>query len=120
VQKLDQKYLFLTYTNRLLVICISFTAMLFIKSNIFRKKDTIRFSYKIWIYLLQGMSRISQIDVLEYFKNGRHKIIVATSVAEEGLDVTSCNLVIRYENVKNEIVRLQSRGMVTSNFHTSI
>ncbi|XP_053406756.1 antiviral innate immune response receptor RIG-I-like isoform X2 [Mercenaria mercenaria] len=56
------------------------------------------------------MSRLKQIDVLEYFRNGRHKVIVATSVAEEGLDVTACNLVIRYEHVKNEIVRLQSRG----------
>lgn len=49
-------------------------------------------------------------DVLKYFKGGIHKIIVATSVAEEGLDVKSCNYVIRYEHVTNDIARVQSRG----------
>ncbi|XP_053406754.1 ATP-dependent RNA helicase DHX58-like isoform X2 [Mercenaria mercenaria] len=57
-----------------------------------------------------GMTKCGQKDVLDYFKGGRHKIIIATSVAEEGLDITKCNLVIRYEHVTNEIVRLQSRG----------
>ncbi|XP_060562666.1 antiviral innate immune response receptor RIG-I-like [Ruditapes philippinarum] len=57
-----------------------------------------------------GMTKVGQKDVLEYFDGGRHKIIIATSVAEEGLDITKCNLVIRYEHVTNEIVRLQSRG----------
>lgn len=57
-----------------------------------------------------GMTKSEQKDVLEYFKGGKHKIIFATSVAEEGLDITKCNLVIRYEHVTNEIVRLQSRG----------
>lgn len=57
-----------------------------------------------------GMTKNKQKDVLEYFEDGLHKLIVATSVAEEGLDITKCNLVIRYEHVTNEIVRTQSRG----------
>ncbi|XP_053394123.1 ATP-dependent RNA helicase DHX58-like isoform X2 [Mercenaria mercenaria] len=57
-----------------------------------------------------GMTKFGQKDVLEYFENGLHKVIVATSVADEGLDIPKCNLVIRYEYVTNEIVRLQSRG----------
>ncbi|KAL4231411.1 Interferon-induced helicase C domain-containing protein 1 [Mactra antiquata] len=57
-----------------------------------------------------GSTKNRQRDVLEYFKDGRHKVVIATSVAEEGLDITKCNLVIRYEHVTNEIVRLQSRG----------
>ena len=56
------------------------------------------------------MTKVGQKDALEYFEGGRYKIIIATSVAEEGLDITKCNLVIRYEHVTNEIVRLQSRG----------
>ena len=48
--------------------------------------------------------------MLSYFKDGRHKLIVATSIAEEGIDVSACNLVIRYDHVTNEIVRTQSRG----------
>ncbi|XP_053406750.1 antiviral innate immune response receptor RIG-I-like isoform X2 [Mercenaria mercenaria] len=65
------------------------------------------------VYLLElykGMTKCGQKDVLDYFKGGRHKIIILTSIAEEGLDITKCNFIIRYEHVTNEIVRLQSRG----------
>ena len=62
--------------------------------------------------LVLGMTKHEQKDVLVYFKDGLHKLIIATSVAEEGLDITKCNLVIRYEHVTNEIVRTQSRGKV--------
>jgi len=57
-----------------------------------------------------GMTKRLQKDALNLFKDGHHKLVVATSVAEEGLDITKCNLVVRYEFVTNEIVRLQSRG----------
>ena len=56
------------------------------------------------------MTRYQQKNVLSYFKNGKHSVIIATSIAEEGIDVTACNLVIRYDHVTNEIVRAQSRG----------
>ena len=56
------------------------------------------------------MTTFQQTDVLKFFKQGNHKIIVATSVAEEGLDVQKCNIVIRYEHVTNSIARVQTRG----------
>jgi len=56
-------------------------------------------------------SRIRE-DVLQYFKDGEHKILIATSVAEEGLDIRKCSYVIRYLHVTNDIARIQSRGWI--------
>ena len=58
------------------------------------------------------MTRGKLEDVLKYFKGGKHKILVATTVAEEGLDLASCNYVIRYEHVSNDIARVQARGQI--------
>ena len=56
------------------------------------------------------MVQSEQDGVLRYFREGHHKIIVATSVAEEGLDIQACNFVIRYDHVTNETARIQARG----------
>ncbi|KAJ8317224.1 hypothetical protein KUTeg_005128 [Tegillarca granosa] len=57
-----------------------------------------------------SMTKVDQDNTLEYFRGGKHKLIIATSVAEEGLDIRKCNLVIRYDHVTNEIAMVQSRG----------
>ena len=57
------------------------------------------------------MTGNKQTDVLELFRDGGHKLLIATSVAEEGLDVRKCNLVIRYLHVTNEISRVQTQGL---------
>ena len=61
---------------------------------------------------------MKQEDVLKSFKDGKHKVIIATSVAEEGLDVRQCNWIIRYEHVTNAIARVQSRGIFCSQCDT--
>jgi ERCC4-related helicase len=45
------------------------------------------------------MTKNDQDNTLKYFRDGKHKLIIATSVAEEGLDIQKCNLVIRYDHV---------------------
>jgi ERCC4-related helicase len=56
------------------------------------------------------MTKCIQKDVLALFRNGKHRLIIATTVAEEGLDIGNCNLVIKYEHVTNENARVQCKG----------
>ncbi|XP_078251246.1 antiviral innate immune response receptor RIG-I-like isoform X3 [Rhinoraja longicauda] len=58
-----------------------------------------------------GMTLPSQKDVLTSFRNDSgNKILVATSVADEGIDIANCNLVLLYEYVGNVIKMIQTRG----------
>ncbi|XP_046361494.2 antiviral innate immune response receptor RIG-I-like [Haliotis rufescens] len=57
-----------------------------------------------------GMTRNQQLEAVRNFKWGTSRIAVATSVAEEGMDVAKCSRVIRYEYVSNEIGMIQARG----------
>lgn len=58
------------------------------------------------------MTQREQEAIIEQFKTGDKNILLATSVAEEGLDISDCNYVIRYDVMGNEISSVQSRGRV--------
>ncbi|KAJ3335753.1 hypothetical protein HDU93_004539, partial [Gonapodya sp. JEL0774] len=51
-----------------------------------------------------------QNRVIRQFKKGEINLLVATSVAEEGLDVQPCMLVVRYDLPRTHIAYIQSRG----------
>ncbi|XP_059665629.1 endoribonuclease Dicer homolog 2 isoform X2 [Cornus florida] len=59
---------------------------------------------------LQSQSRKKQNEIVEQFRKGMVNIIVATSILEEGLDVQSCNLVIRFDPSATVCSFIQSRG----------
>ncbi|XP_063311323.1 antiviral innate immune response receptor RIG-I [Pelobates fuscus] len=58
-----------------------------------------------------GMTLPSQKGALESFKtNSESKLLISTSVADEGIDIPACNLVILYEYVGNVTKMIQVRG----------
>ncbi|KAL6144277.1 hypothetical protein ACLB2K_054972 [Fragaria x ananassa] len=59
---------------------------------------------------MQSQTRKYQNEIVEGFRNGMVNIIVATSILEEGLDVQSCNLVIRFDPCSTVCSFIQSKG----------
>ena len=57
-----------------------------------------------------GMTQVEQEEVMTSFRESGCNLLVATSVAEEGLDVPACNLVIRFQHVSSEIAKTQTQG----------
>ena len=58
----------------------------------------------------KGLSQKRQIEALQRFREGAFKVLVATSVGEEGLDIPSTDLVVFYEAVPSEIRSIQRKG----------
>ncbi|MFX0058774.1 MAG: DEAD/DEAH box helicase [Candidatus Hodarchaeota archaeon] len=57
-----------------------------------------------------GYSQDKQIELLNQFREGKINILIATSVAEEGLDIPNVDAIIFYEPVPSEIRLIQRRG----------
>lgn len=73
----------------------------FLKSELFfgqAKKDGV------------GLSQKKQQEILNQFRSGDFSCLIATSVAEEGLDIPSVDHVIFYEPVPSAIRSVQRRG----------
>lgn len=58
----------------------------------------------------KGLSQKKQIAALNRFREGEFRVLVATSVGEEGLDIPSTDVVIFYEPVPSEIRSIQRKG----------
>ena len=68
----------------------------------------------------KGLSQKKQIDALRRFRAGEFRVLVATSVGEEGLDVPSTDLVVFYEAVPSEIRSIQRKGRTGRSGHGKI
>jgi len=57
-----------------------------------------------------GMKQEEQNSILKNFRGGEFSVLVATSIAEEGLDIPEVDLVVFYEPIPSEIRHIQRRG----------
>jgi ERCC4-related helicase len=58
----------------------------------------------------KGMDQATQTRTLERFRGGEFKVLVSSSIGEEGLHVPDVDLVVFYEAVPSEIRYIQRRG----------
>lgn len=63
----------------------------------------------------KGFSQKKQLEILDQFRLGEFNTLVATSVGEEGLDISECDVVIFYDVVPSEIRAIQRRGRTGRN-----
>ncbi|MHA1368678.1 MAG: DEAD/DEAH box helicase [Promethearchaeota archaeon] len=58
----------------------------------------------------RGLSQAEQKEVIKDFKSGKYNILIATRIAEEGLDIPAVRHIIFYEPIPSEIRYIQRKG----------
>jgi len=57
-----------------------------------------------------GLKQKKQIETIQKFRDGEYKVLIATRVGEEGLDISEVNLVVFFDNVPSSIRYIQRKG----------
>lgn len=110
-----------TYQDDPTVRMILFTKM---RSTAFKLRDTLvsldhlaKLRHRIGVLVGHGhrsgehrMKPRHQVEICDKFESGDINLLIATSVAEEGLDIPACNVVIRYDSLDTVTNFVQSRG----------
>lgn len=61
-------------------------------------------------YSSKGLSQADQARILRSFNEGQYNVLVATSIAEEGLDIAEVDLIVLFEAVSSPIRLVQRCG----------
>lgn len=59
---------------------------------------------------VKGMNQKEQKDIIDRFRQREINVLIATSVAEEGIDIPNVTRVIFYEPISSEIRAIQRKG----------
>jgi len=70
----------------------------------------VRFVGQASRYKDTGLTQKQQVEILQKFREGEYNTLVATSVAEEGLDIPATDLVVFFEPIPSEIRSIQRKG----------
>jgi len=63
----------------------------------------------------KGLTQKEQVQILRDFKEGTYNVLIGTSVAEEGLDIAECDMVIFYDVIPSDVRSIQRRGRTGRN-----
>ncbi|KAA1477124.1 hypothetical protein DENSPDRAFT_571422 [Dentipellis sp. KUC8613] len=94
-------------------------------SRIPQLKDTIRCSECVGhgnddFGAYDGMGDSKQREVVRAFRSGKLNLLIATPVAEEGLDFPACDLVVRFDSIQHMVGYVQSRGRARHKLSTFV
>ena len=69
----------------------------------------VRFVGQASRYRDTGLTQKQQVGIIQKFREGEYNTLVATSVAEEGLDIPATDLVVFFEPIPSEIRSIQRK-----------
>lgn len=69
---------------------------------------------------IAGIAKYKNQKTIELFMKGDVKVIVATTITQEGLDIKKCNLVVKYDYAGYLISQIQAKGTCNDDFKQSI
>ena len=89
----------------------------YILQHALSKMEDLGLSYKLgilcgagWIGCHRKMDEEDHRETIDLFRQGKINLLIATTVAEEGLNVPDADFVIRYDAVQNPVSFVQGRG----------
>ena len=65
---------------------------------------------KVFVGKKEGVTQVQQQQAIADFRENKFKVLVATSIGEEGLDIPTVDAVVFYEPIPSEIRSIQRKG----------